>query len=187
MRKAIATICPAVLFLLTASCGGRAPQPEYRPTATIKDIMDSLVDPSADTLWESVETIVGPDGVEERAPRTDEEWLNVRRSAVRLVEATNLLQMPERHVARPGEKAENPDVELGPEDIEQRINDDRAAWIALAHGLHDAALPALTAIDARSVSGLFAAGDKIDKACENCHLKYWYPPDVNRQAPSLRK
>jgi hypothetical protein len=153
----------------------------------VKDIMDSLVDPSADTLWDSVETIISAAGIEEKAPHTDEEWLNLRRNAVRLVEATNLLLMPGRHVARPGEKAEAPDVELGPEDIEKRINADRAQWVTLAHGLHDEALRALQAIDAKNVPNLFDAGDKLDGACERCHLKYWYPPDANHQGPSLRK
>ena len=161
--------------------------PQLQQTATIKDIMDSMVDPSADVLWDSIETVISAAGIEEKMPRTDEEWADVHRAAVRLVEATNLLLMPGRHVAKPGEKAENPEVELGPEDIEKRITADWPAWIALAHGLHDAAVPALRATEARDVPGLFAAGDKIDTACENCHQKYWYPPDANRLAPSLKK
>src|SRR5688572_2310667 len=69
-------------------------QPEYTPTATIKDIMDSITDPSADVVWNSVQTVVTASGIEETAPRTDEEWVNVRRGAIRLAEAANLLMMP---------------------------------------------------------------------------------------------
>src|ERR1700680_274349 len=123
--------------------------------------MDSLVDPPADVLWESVATVVTAAGTDERAPRTDDEWANVRRSAIRLVEATNLLQMPGRHVAKPGEKSENPGIELGPEEIEKVINQDRAAFITFAHGLHDAVVPALKAIEAKDVKGLSDAGEKI--------------------------
>jgi cytochrome c556 len=180
-------LCLALLCLIAGSCRSRAPEPEYRLTATIKDIMDSLVDPSADTIWDSIVTTISAAGIEEKAPHTDEEWLDLRRSAIRLVEATNLLQMPGRHVAQPGEKAENPNVELGPEEIERRINADRAQWITLAHGLHDAAMGALRATDAKNVPALFEAGDKLDGACERCHQKYWYPPDANHLAPSLRK
>jgi hypothetical protein len=37
---------------------------------------------------------------------------------------------------------------------------------------------ALRAADARSVEGLYEAGDLIDQACESCHSTYWYPsPD----------
>jgi hypothetical protein len=167
--------CIGVSLLLTAGCQTRQPQDEYRPTATIKDLMDSLVDPSADFLFDSVATIITATGTEERAPRTDEEWTNVRRAAIRLIEATNLLVMPGRHVAKPGEKSENPEVELGPEEIEALINKDRTAWTNLAHGLNDAAMLALKAIEARDVQGLSAAGEKIDAACESCHLRYWYP------------
>src|SRR5712691_3351567 len=68
-----------VWLLLAAACQARQPQPEYQTTATIKDIMDSMVDPNADYLWESVATIVTAAGTEERAPRTDEEWTNLRK------------------------------------------------------------------------------------------------------------
>jgi hypothetical protein len=43
----------------TRACD-RAPQ--FRPTATVKDIMTSIVDPSADVLWNSVATIVTATG-----------------------------------------------------------------------------------------------------------------------------
>ena len=35
---------------------------KFRTTATIKDLMDSVVDPSSDYLWESVATIVTKKG-----------------------------------------------------------------------------------------------------------------------------
>ena len=76
--------------------------------------MDSMVDPNADYIWESVATIVTAAGTEERQPRTDEDWITLRRRAIPLIEATNLLQMPGRHVAKPGEKSENPGIELEP-------------------------------------------------------------------------
>ena len=187
MRHFVWLSCVGVPLFLAAACGARDPQPEYRPTATIKDIMDSTVDPSADFLWDSVATVVTAAGTEERAPRTDEEWTNVRRRAIQLVEATNLLQVPGRHVARPGEKSENPGIELGPEEIETVINRDRAAWIKFAHGLHDAVVPALKAIEAKNVQALSDAGEQIDTACENCHLKYWYPNQEESLKAALKK
>src|SRR5262249_49294273 len=149
--------------------------PEYRLTATIKDLMDSLVDPGSDFIWESVETTVSAKGVEEKKPTTDEDWKEVRRHAIMLLEATNLLQMPGRHVAKPGEKAENPDVELGPEQIEDMINKDRASWNKYAQGLHDATMATFKAIEAKNAEELLNTGDGIDTACENCHKHYWYP------------
>jgi len=66
----------------------------------------------------------------------DEEWKQVRNHAIMLLGATNLLQMPGRRVAQPGEKANDPNVELAPDQIEAAINKDRAAWINHAHNLH---------------------------------------------------
>ena len=173
------------LFLVTialifgSACGGKqsasAAQPEYMPTATIKDIMDAIVDPSADVVWESVQTIVTPAGVDERSPKTDEEWATVRRGAIRVVEGANLLMMPGRHVARPHEKSETPGVELEPEDIEANINKDRAQWNKLARGLYDTTMEALKAIDAKDAQALVDIGGRMDNACENCHMTYWYP------------
>ena len=160
-----------------------APEPGFRPTATVKDIMDSIVDPSADVVWDSVEIVVTASGTEERAPKTDDEWKEVRRRAISMIEASNMLLVPGRHIARAGEKAENPNIELQPERIEEMVNADRAQWTTLAHGLHDAASAALKAIDDKDKNALLYSGDGLDRACENCHLKYWYPPDLLTKNP----
>jgi hypothetical protein len=176
----------ALVFVIVACNRAQPPAPTpLRPTATIKDIMDSMVDPSADALWESVATIVSAAGIEERQPRTDEDWANVHRKAIELVEATNLLLMEGRHVAKPNEKSENPEVELQPEEIEKIIASDRAAFVNFAHGLYDAAMPALRATETRNAQALLDAGEAIDNACENCHLKYWYP--LSKQAEKAKE
>jgi hypothetical protein len=162
-------------LLIAVACHRTEPPSPFQPEATIKDIMDSMVDPSADVLWQSVATIVSAAGTEERQPKTDDDWKNVHRSAVILVEATNLLKMEGRHVAKAKEKSENPGIELEPEQMEKLINDDRPAFIKFAQGLHDAAMPALKATEDRNAAALLDAGEGIDTACENCHLKYWYP------------
>ena len=187
----------SVSLFLVAACSSQPQQPPpaaraeamFRPTSTIKDIMDSMVDPSADYLWDSVATIITKQGIDERRPRTDEDWKKVRRAAVTLVEATNLLVMDGRKVARPGEKSENPGIELSPEAIRRVMDDDPATLVSLAHALHDAGTKALAAIDAKNADALSDAGETIDNACENCHLKYWYPPDAEKieGAGSVRK
>lgn len=186
-RRSSLLLVPAVAIFLGVACNKAQPAQEspFRPTSTIKDIMDSEVDPSADALWDSVATIVSAAGVEEKQPKTPEEWAEVRRRAITLIEATNLLLIEGRHVAKPGEKAENEEVELGPEEIEKLINEDRATWIKNAHALNDAAMVALKAIDAKNVQGLLDAGEGIDTACENCHLKYWYP--LSKQAEKAKE
>lgn len=176
MRK-IFWLLPLIVSLISLGSCRASPssQSDYRPTATIKDIMDSMVDQNADAVWEAVAIEVTLTGTEQKAPQTDEEWKNVRRHAIPILEAMNLLLMPGRKVARPGEKVENPKVELSPERIQTLIDDDRESFVKLAHGLHDAMTVAIKAIDGKNADALFDAGDGIDKACENCHLKYWYP------------
>lgn len=171
----------SVSLFFAIACQSRQPesgQPQYTATATVKDLMLSLVDPSADVVWESVTTVVTAAGIDEKVPRTDEEWTNARHGALRLVEATNLLMIPGRHVARPGEKSETPGIELEPDEMEGLINKDRPAWIARAKALHDASLAALQAIDAKDAPKLFELGEQIENACESCHSQYWYPNQV---------
>ena len=173
-RHALLPLFLALLCLLLCLSCKRKPQAEYRPTTTIKDLMAGIVDPAADIIWDSVATKMTTKGKEEKAPRTDEEWLIVRRSALQLVEASNLLQIPGRHVAKPGE-LNNQGIELQPDQIETLINQDRQAWIAFAHGLHDAATQAVNAADAKDPAKVLESGEQIDNACEHCHQQYWYP------------
>src|SRR5215218_10929119 len=108
MQKFLFFSLAGVALFIAAACTQAPPPPAappFRVTATIKDLMDSEVDPSADFIWESVATVVSAAGIEERQPKTDEEWTKVRRSAITLLEATNLLMMEGRAVAKPGEKS----------------------------------------------------------------------------------
>jgi len=171
-----------ILCAVVSGCSGARPaEPELLKTATIKDIMDSMVDPSAEFLFDSVAQIADERGITEKAPHTDEEWKEVRRHAIQLVEAPNMLVMKGRQVARVDEKAENPEIELQPAQIQALIDGDRALFLDRVHGLQEAALLALKAADARDKDALFAACERLDKSCESCHLKYWYPNDKRAQ------
>ena len=160
------------------------PPPEYVPTATVKDLMQSVVDPNADVVWLAVTTVQSNKGTVETRPKTDEEWTKVRHGAVALMEASNLLMVPGRHVARPGEKSETPGVELEPSEMEVLINKDLAAWRKRAHGLHEAGVAAIQAIDAKDADKLFEVGEQIERACESCHSQYWYPNEKIPPVPT---
>jgi cytochrome c556 len=168
-----------LIILLLLAVGGCTPpaalEPELDRSATIKDIMDSMVDPSGEFLFESVQEISDEHGVTQKAPQTEEEWAEVRHRAVTLLEAPNLLVMPGRRVAHPDEKPERQEIELAPERIQQLIDGDRISFINRAKDLQGAANMALKAIDARDKKALLDALTVLDKACENCHLQYWYP------------
>ncbi|HXD72331.1 MAG TPA: hypothetical protein VN628_01275 [Vicinamibacterales bacterium] len=170
----------AVVF--ATACARTAPEPQLQSPSTIKDIMDSMVEPSADFIFDSVAQIADEHGITEKAPHTDEEWKEVRRRAVQLIEAPNLLVMPGRKSADPKDRSQNPKIELQPEEIQKLIDADHPAFSARALVLQDAATLALKAIDAKNAKGLFDAAGELDKACENCHLHYWYPNDERAQA-----
>jgi cytochrome c556 len=158
--------------------------PQYEPAATIKDLMQSIVDPAADQVWNAVTTVQTAAGTVETVPKTDEDWLKVRHGAVGLSEAANLLIMPGRHVARPHEKSETPGVELEPAEMEVLINKDRAAFNRRAKALHEAGMAAVAAADAKDTQKLFAVGEQIENACESCHSNYWYPNEKIPQVPA---
>jgi hypothetical protein len=159
-----------------------APQVPFQPDASIQDLMENVVDHNADILWESVAVISSEKGIEERMPRTDEEWKQVRSAAVTLAEATNLLMIPGRRVAHEGKTLQDSDVEgiLKAEQIQALIDGDHSKFAAKAMALHSAALAALAAIDAKDHNKLSDVGGAIDEACEQCHTTYWYP---DQQAP----
>ena len=154
------------------------------PTATIKDLMVSIVDPSADVVWDAVQTTVSQDGTVDKVPHTAEEWADLRGGAIRLVEAANLLVMPGRHVAGPGEKSETPGIELEPAEMEALVDQDRRAWDERVQAFRAVSLEVLSAVDAKDANKLFDVGDELDTACENCHKQYWYPNEKIPDFPS---
>ena len=108
------------------------------------------------------------------ASRTDEEWLEVRRHAITLIEAPNLLVMKGRRVSAKYEAASGAG-ELDTDQVQQKIDSNRAAFVALAQRLQDTGLQTLAAIDAKDPVALFELGGTIDEACESCHVTFWYP------------
>ncbi len=151
----------------------------YKPDASIQDLMENVVDHNADILWESVAVISTEKGVEERQPRTDAEWAAVRAGAIALSEATNLLMIPGRRVVHEGKTLQDSEVEgiLKADQIQSLIDGDRLKFASKALALHQAALAAVEAIDAKDPLKLSDVGGAIDEACEQCHTTYWYPDE----------
>jgi len=185
-------LVPTVAVLcIAAACSKSEPAPapasdapQYQPAATVKDLMQSIVDPSADLVWNAVTTVQTATGTIDKAPKTADDWLKVRHGAVGLSEGANLLMMPGRHVAQPHEKSDTPGVELEPAEMEVLINKDRAAFIERAKALHEAGMAAVAAADAKDPQKLFEVGEQIEQACENCHSHYWYPNEKIPPVPA---
>jgi len=146
-----------------------------RNLSTIRDLMDSIIDPSADVVWGAVGTVVDQDGVHDTIPKTQEEWLNVRRGAIRLIEGSNLLMMPGREAAPPGSKSEAPGVELEPPEITALMKKNRRGFDAFARALQAVGAEAVRASDAQDIAALLDIGGRMQDVCESCHQVFWYP------------
>ena len=143
--RAIPLLVPAsaVLFLATAC----APERTFKPVASVKQLMEGTVQPAAEVIFEAVGTVISEKGVEEIAPKNDEEWANVRNGAITLAESGNLLMIGDR--AR-----------------------DRGEWMKLSQALVDVGIVALKAAEAKNPEALFEAGGQVYEACQHCHSKY---------------
>jgi hypothetical protein len=141
----------------------------------VKDIMESMIDPSADTLWGAAGTVVDKQGAQDLSPKTPEAWLDVRRAAVRIIEGANLLMMPGREAAPAGTKSEAPGVELEPAEITALIKKKRKSFDAFARALQALGLEARQASEAKNVPLLEDIGGRMEDVCESCHQTFWYP------------
>lgn len=130
-----------------SACNSAPPPPPYKPVVDTKLLMQAMIDPTADEIWDAVKTIITRDGAEEIRPRTAEEWQAVRNHAVTLAESGNLLMMAPR--AKDG-----------------------GEWMKRAQELIDTSERAIRAAEARNADQLFTVGSDIYEACSNCHRQY---------------
>jgi cytochrome c556 len=172
-KVALPTLCAATLGLgLTGKL--MAQSIEFDTEFTIAELMEALVMPEADVIWNAVQYLSTEDGERMVGPETDEDWLVVRHNAMALAEIANNLMIPGRAADKPGTSP--PEGELSPAEIEALIDENRDAWNAYAQALRSVAIQAVDAVDARDLENLFLdTGGALDAACEACHRTFWYP------------
>jgi hypothetical protein len=162
-----------------------APAPaKFRLSASVQELMHDLVDPSADGVWEAVGTTITAKGIEDRQPRTDAEWQQVKVHAILLIEATNLLAMDGRRLVPVGGKVldEGHEGVLTAAEGQKKLDDQHATFVQLAGALRDTGEKMLHAIEAKDPSAMLEVGTEMDSVCESCHTTFWYP---NQIYPSL--
>jgi hypothetical protein len=169
------------LVLATAGQAGAA-GPEPR---TIQTIMDQVVDPSADRLWEAAGTEVTAKGARAHRPRTPQEWAKARSLALKIVEGARLLQT-RRPVGSDGHwalaDASTPGIRTAAQ-IKADIARDPQHFYKAAARLERTAQDAADALGRRELEVFLDAGARIDAACEACHAAYWYPRSPPRPLP----
>jgi hypothetical protein len=132
---------------LGAGCASAPEPPPYKPVADVKQLMNAMIDPSADEIWDATGWIITAAGQEERRPKNDEEWVAVMNHAITITEAGNLLMMVPR--AKDGDE-----------------------WMKRSQELVDAGTKAWRAAEAKDLQGLFDTGGEVYQACTHCHEKY---------------
>jgi hypothetical protein len=143
--RIIPFVVPASVILLLAIACTR--QPAFKPVASVKQLMEGTVHPASEVVFEAVGTVISASGVEEIAPKNDEEWEDVQNNALMLAECGNLLMM--------GDRAK-----------------DKGDWMKMSQALIDAGAIAAKAAAAKNADALFQAGGQVYEACAQCHTRY---------------
>jgi hypothetical protein len=151
-----------------------SPGSTVRPDATIQEIMATMVVPTSKVVFEAVSTETVQGKEVQKEPKTAAEWAAVKENALRMLEASKLMAMDGRHVAR-NMNAKGKDGELGPKEIEALLAKHRPEWNKFAREFGEVANAAARAAEKKDKDGVFGAAGDLDTACENCHQTFWYP------------
>ena len=194
VRLAMATLGVSLFATVwTSGCSSPPPAPAPAPNATelwgdmkpvvsVRELMEDMLDPMADNIFNSVSIVTNKNGTVETSPKTDEDWAKIRIGAVTLAEGVYLLKVP-RPFAPPGDvnNSTGPDaVELSPDAIAAKVKADPVEWNARIEALRNVGLEVMEIVEKKDANALWQAAEDLDIACEACHRSYWYPGETSR-------
>jgi hypothetical protein len=130
-----------------ASASPSAAVPALKPIATTKQIMNGIVSPTSNAIFQSVQTNVTDKGTEEIFPRNDDEWALLGAQAASLAEAGQMLMAEGRAI-------------------------DRGDWIKMSQAMVDASRQTMDAVGKKNPEGVLAAGEAVNTSCDQCHERY---------------
>jgi len=151
----LVSLCGALCACSPSADAPKAQAPAsspFRVVLSLNQLMTRVIDPAADGIWDSVQTIVTQKGSREIQPQTDEEWQALVSHAATLTEAANLLMIDGRAV-------------------------DQQQWLQHAHRLSTTAEHAMQAALNKNPTQVFEAGGEIYEVCRGCHQRY--APQLN--------
>ena len=184
-RRIIAAVLVFASAVALQQCTRPEPEPasatpaadaEMMAVVSVRELMTYLIDPLSDNVFDAVGIDVTDKGIVETNPTTDEDWAKIRQGAIALAEGSNMLKIPRRIAPENDNVAKNLG-ELPPDEIQKRVDASRGLWNSFSNLLRDEALKVLDIVDAKDTGKLFQAGGDIDRACETCHLEFFYPGD----------
>lgn len=165
-------LAPTLLAGLALAACSKPPAPapasganvafDYRQS--LKELMRRVVDPTAVSLWARSGDVESADGSTSQLPADDKTWTLAENEAATLIEAGNLLLLPDRI---------------------QRLKPDDGDWEKFARGLIASAAAVKAATEKRSGDDMLRTGGDLYDACTACHTKYYIPfqTDVSKDAP----
>lgn len=164
----VSKLTKALLYTITSSLVAACSSPEetttdssetsvYNTSLNVKELMTLILEPAADTLWESGGWVLDAAGYKELYPTTEEGWDYVYAQAAVVVESGNMLALPGRA-------------------------EDNDAWMIYSEGLSDAGISAMEAAAARNKEDFFQAEAKLYSVCTACHQAY--SPEINNHFDS---
>ena len=165
---------PAAATQAATQAGAASP---YQPTATFQEVMDSVVDPAADYIWQAVSTKIDAQGTHDFVPHTTGEWHQLRQKAIVLVESANLIAVPGRRVARGTTTIEDV-APLEVDKIQRRLDTQHEQLLGFAGAMRDISLTLLADIDRKDTEAILEHGATLDEVCEACHKVFWYPDQI---------
>lgn len=149
----VALFIAGIVFIIAGARAARvqapvpADAPSAPPVATIKQIMNAIVLPNANVIYNAVGTTIDGTKVEETVPKNDKEWAAVSDSAAAIVESGNMLLVGDRLI-------------------------DKREWLSYTQRFIAAGKAALAAANAKKPDGVLAAGGDLNETCDACHEKY---------------
>jgi hypothetical protein len=138
------------------TASGGAGEPQFKIVATTDQVMDAIIIPHAQAVWDAV---VYENGKMVSEPKTEDDWYNLQMHAYAVAEAGNLLKMAPRAK-------------------------DEGEWMAFATALTDRSMEVVRAAEKKDVEGLLTAGGNVYNVCTDCHRKY-VTPDPNAPDPPV--
>ena len=153
---------------------------DMKPIVSVKELMNYMIDPASDYVFDSIAIETTKKGTVEHVPKTDEDWEKLRIGAVMMGEGVYLLKVP-RPFAPPGDEnnSTGPDPEeLSPAQITAKVQADPVQWNARIEALRNVSLQVLQIVEKKNTQELWDASDNLDAACESCHVNYWYPNEA---------
>lgn len=179
------TLLAFLASLATLSCVHRQVT-NSEDVNSIRIVMATVVDIGADEVWNKAGWIIDEKGMHDLSPKKNQDWVQIREGAEKVIGGINLLLQQKVIKAAPsGARSRAPGSELEPEQIDILIRNDRATFDRLARDLQLVAQDVVQASEKRNLSALLNLGERMEHACEECHATFWYP-NKPPKASSLR-